>query len=104
MRTCVESNTIALCLKNGSECMADRAFAIRACDMNGAILAMRMAEVLVKEKRAFESFLIRRRPYVLEHRGSIEQILNCFGVIHYKDFRVFKDFRDFKVAFIQTSS
>ena len=52
MRTCIEPDAIALRLQDGCKGVACGAFAIRAADVYGAVLPMRMPEVLVEGKCA----------------------------------------------------
>ena len=52
MRTCIEPDAIALSLQDSGKGVSDRAFAIRAAHVYGAVLPMRMPEVLVEGKCA----------------------------------------------------
>lgn len=82
VRTCVKPDTITLGLKHGGKRVADRTLAIRAANVDGAVTAMWMTEVRIECQRAFQPFLIRCCPYVLKHRGRVEQILNSLIVSH----------------------
>ena len=71
----VESHAVAGALQDGSQRVRTGTLAVGACHVDGAVQAMRAAEVPVKRPRSFQPFLVGSRAYLLKHRRAVIQIL-----------------------------
>ena len=60
--------------------MTDASLTIGASDMNGLERMVWVAEMLVQRVGVLQSFLIRTSPYVLEHGGYVEEVVDGFLV------------------------
>ena len=80
VRTCIQTYLIACRLKDCGQSVRTRTFAVCSRNVNRFVFPMGMTEKLVQRPGVVQPLLISRSTHMLEDRGALKQILNCFLV------------------------
>ena len=79
----VESYLVTLALENGCKCMGAGSLAVGSGNVDGLVLLMRMAKVLIQGECGLQARLVSLRSDFLKHRSTVEEIFCCFLIIHF---------------------